>query len=89
MQDCGATYANCIVTVGGTISNRKGVNVPDVVLPVAALSDKDLKDLEFACTLGWIGWPCPLSSGPRMWNRRANWPRAARRSCPRSKSPPR
>jgi pyruvate kinase len=55
VQDCGATYANCIVTVGGTISNRKGVNVPDVVLPVAALSDKDLKDLEFACTLG-VDW---------------------------------
>ena len=33
--------------IGGTISNRKGVNVPDVVLPLAALSEKDLADLEF------------------------------------------
>jgi pyruvate kinase len=41
--------------VGGTISNRKGVNVPDVLLPVAALSDKDRKDLEFACELG-VDW---------------------------------
>ena len=41
--------------VGGTISDRKGVNVPDVVLPVAALSDKDRDDLEFACELG-VDW---------------------------------
>ncbi|RYI10261.1 MAG: pyruvate kinase, partial [Acetobacteraceae bacterium] len=33
---CGKDFADCTVTVGGTISNRKGVNVPDVVLPVAA-----------------------------------------------------
>jgi pyruvate kinase len=53
--DCGANFANCTVTVGGTISNRKGVNVPDVVLPLAALSDKDRKDLEFVCELG-VDW---------------------------------
>ena len=55
VDDCGKDFADCTVTVGGTISNRKGVNVPDVVLPVAALSDKDRKDLEFACTLG-VDW---------------------------------
>jgi pyruvate kinase len=55
VRDCGATFANCEVVVGGTISNRKGVNVPDVVLPVAALSDKDRRDLDFACELG-IDW---------------------------------
>jgi pyruvate kinase len=55
VNDCGKDFANCTVTVGGTISNRKGVNVPDVVLPLAALSDKDLKDLEFACDLG-VDW---------------------------------
>lgn len=49
-------YANCVVEVGGEISNRKGVNVPDVVLPLAALSEKDKTDLEFVCQLGvdWI-----------------------------------
>jgi pyruvate kinase len=52
---CGPEFADCTVTVGGTISNRKGVNVPDVVLPLAALSDKDRKDLEFACALG-VDW---------------------------------
>jgi len=55
VDTCGPDFANCTVTVGGTISNRKGVNVPDVLLPVAALSDKDRKDLEFACELG-IDW---------------------------------
>ncbi len=55
VKDCGATFANCEVIVGGTISNRKGVNVPDVVLPLAALSEKDRKDLEFVCELG-VDW---------------------------------
>ena len=55
VETCGKDFANCIVIVGGTISNRKGVNVPDVVLPLAALSGKDRKDLEFACELG-VDW---------------------------------
>ena len=55
VKDCGADFADCEVIVGGTISNRKGVNVPDVVLPLAALSDKDVKDLEFVCDLG-VDW---------------------------------
>ena len=55
VDDWGKDCANCTVTVGGTISNRKGVNVPDVVLPMAALSDKDRVDLEFACELG-VDW---------------------------------
>ncbi|MCK0121292.1 MAG: pyruvate kinase [Yoonia sp.] len=55
VKDCGATFANCEVIVGGVISNRKGVNVPDVTLPLAALSPKDLKDLEFVCELG-VDW---------------------------------
>jgi len=52
---CGADFADCTVTVGGTISDRKGVNVPDVVLPLAALSEKDRADLEFVCSLG-VDW---------------------------------
>lgn len=56
VEDCGKDFANCIVVNGGAISDRKGVNVPDVVLPLAALSEKDRDDLEFACGLGvdWI-----------------------------------
>lgn len=52
---CGEDFADCSVVTGGTISNRKGVNVPDVVLPVAALSEKDRADLEFVCELG-VDW---------------------------------
>ena len=55
VEECGPDFANCTVTAGGTISNRKGVNVPDVVLPLAALSEKDKADLEFACELG-VDW---------------------------------
>ena len=55
VEECGKDFANCVIEAGGTISNRKGVNVPDVVLPLAALSDKDRKDLEFAAALG-VDW---------------------------------
>lgn len=55
VDECGPDFANTTVVVGGEISNRKGVNVPDVVLPVAALSEKDRKDLEFVCSLG-VDW---------------------------------
>jgi pyruvate kinase len=55
VESCGEDFANCRVDVAGEISNRKGVNVPDVVLPLAALSEKDRDDLEFVCTLG-VDW---------------------------------
>ena len=46
----------CRVTVGGVLSNNKGVNFPDVQLSVKALTDKDKKDLEFGLKSGvdWI-----------------------------------
>tara|TARA_B100000902_G_scaffold8608_1_gene10828 strand:+ start:151 stop:1941 length:1791 start_codon:yes stop_codon:yes gene_type:complete len=46
----------CFVTVGGVLSNNKGVNFPDVQLSVKALTDKDKEDLEFGLTAGvdWI-----------------------------------
>ncbi len=41
---------------GGALSDRKGVNVPDAVLPIPALTEKDKRDLSFALELGvdWI-----------------------------------
>lgn len=44
------------VIVGGSLSDRKGVNVPDAVLPIPALTDKDRRDLSFALDMGadWI-----------------------------------
>jgi len=53
--DCGTDFANCEVIAGGEISDRKGVNVPDVVLPLAALTEKDRADLEVACEQG-VDW---------------------------------
>ena len=55
VTQCGSDFASCTVEVGGTVSDRKGVNIPDVVVPVTALSEKDREDLEFACALG-IDW---------------------------------
>jgi len=52
---CDAESADCEVAVGGEISNNKGVNVPDVVLPLAALTEKDRRDLDFVLGLG-IDW---------------------------------
>jgi pyruvate kinase len=43
------------VAVGGKISNRKGVSLPDTVIPLAALAPKDLADLEAALDAG-IDW---------------------------------
>jgi pyruvate kinase len=44
------------VLVGGTLSNHKGINIPNVILPMSALTDKDRRDLEFAINIGvdWI-----------------------------------
>ncbi|MEO8455642.1 MAG: pyruvate kinase [Sphingomicrobium sp.] len=36
------------VKVGGPVSDNKGVNVPDVLVPIPALTDKDRDDLQFA-----------------------------------------
>ncbi len=46
----------CSAEVGGVISDRKGVNVPDAEVPIPALTDKDRKDLAFAVEHGadWI-----------------------------------
>src|SRR3982751_1601692 len=55
VRECGADFAITEVIVGGALSERKGVNVPDVVLPVSALTQKDRRDLEFALDLG-VEW---------------------------------
>jgi len=36
------------VEVGGRVSDNKGVNVPDVLVPIPALTEKDRSDLQFA-----------------------------------------
>lgn len=46
---------HCKVTVGGVLSNNKGVNFPDVLLSVRALTVKDRNDLAFGLQLG-VDW---------------------------------
>ncbi len=45
-------HLETVVTVGGPLSDRKGVNVPDMVLPIPALTAKDREDLAFALDHG-------------------------------------
>jgi pyruvate kinase len=44
------------IIYGGVLSNRKGVNLPDTLLAIPALTEKDRADLEAAASLGvdWI-----------------------------------
>ncbi|NVK19153.1 MAG: pyruvate kinase [Methylocystaceae bacterium] len=54
--DCGKDFAETEVMVDGMLSDRKGVNVPDAVLPLSALTEKDMADLKFGLSIGadWV-----------------------------------
>lgn len=43
------------IMVGGEISGNKGVNVPDLYLPISPLTEKDRRDLDYALSLG-VDW---------------------------------
>ena len=47
-----ADHLETEVAVGGLLSDRKGVNVPDMMLPIPALTAKDRSDLAFALEHG-------------------------------------
>lgn len=53
--DSNADSIRTEVITGGPLSDRKGVNVPDVVLPIPIITEKDRRDLEFALSLG-VDW---------------------------------
>ncbi|HUC12533.1 MAG TPA: pyruvate kinase [Stellaceae bacterium] len=57
-ERCSAEYAETLCRVGGTLSDRKGVNVPNAVLPMSAITEKDRADLAFALDHGadWIAF---------------------------------
>jgi len=55
VESCGLDFAETVVVVAGPLSDRKGVNVPDAVIPLSALTEKDRRDLAFALELG-IDW---------------------------------
>jgi pyruvate kinase len=46
---------HCRVTVGGVLSNNKGVNFPDVQLSIRAMTPKDRSDLAFGLQQG-VDW---------------------------------
>jgi pyruvate kinase len=55
-ESCGAQFADTLCRVGGILSDRKGVNVPNAVLAMSAITEKDRADLAFALDHGadWI-----------------------------------
>lgn len=52
----GSDYLVGKIISGRTLSDRKGFNIPGVILPVSSLTDKDRKDLDAALAMGvdWI-----------------------------------
>jgi pyruvate kinase len=55
IREAGSDFASTTIRVGGVLSDHKGVNLPDTVLPIQALTDKDRSDLEQAVNLG-VDW---------------------------------
>ena len=53
----GADFADTEIVTGGVLSDRKGVNVPQVMLALSPITAKDREDLEFGLEQGadWIG----------------------------------
>ena len=53
---CDSTHIWTKVVVGGKLSSHKGVNLPNITLPISAITEKDKEDLKFALKLGfdWI-----------------------------------
>lgn len=56
IEDVRAESALARVELGGLLTDHKGVNVPGVMLPIAALTAKDRADLDYALALqvDWI-----------------------------------
>ena len=55
VQKHGKDFAETKVVAGAALSDRKGVNLPGVVLPLSALTSKDRGDLAFALDRG-VDW---------------------------------
>lgn len=51
----GVDWAETVVTQAGVVSDRKGVNLPGVILSLSPLTPKDRADLAFALDLG-VDW---------------------------------
>ena len=55
VTDKTASTIEATVQIGGTLASRKGISLPDTVLPVGPLTDKDKADLDYALRLG-VDW---------------------------------
>jgi len=55
VRRCGKGFAETEVVTGGELSDRKGVNLPDAILKLTALTDKDRRDIEFGLDMG-VDW---------------------------------
>lgn len=51
----GKDYVEAEIESGAALSNRKGLNVPGAVIPLAALTEKDVRDLDSALEIG-VDW---------------------------------
>ena len=78
VETCGSGFADTRCLVGGTLSDRKGVNVPNAVLPLSAITEKDRVDLSFALEHGadWIAFsfvqrPDDVAEGRKLVGGRA------------------
>ena len=56
VETVAANHADTVILAGGRLSDRKGLNLPDAVLGISPLTDKDRADLQFGLDLGtdWI-----------------------------------
>ena len=78
VEACSSSFADTRCLVGGTLSDRKGVNVPNAVLPLSAITEKDRADLSFALEHGadWIAFsfvqrPADVAEGRKLVGGRA------------------
>ncbi|MGH6889475.1 MAG: pyruvate kinase [Rhizomicrobium sp.] len=55
IESVSASAAEAVVVTGGTIKDRKGVNLPDTILPIPAMTAKDRSDLDAALNVG-VDW---------------------------------
>jgi pyruvate kinase len=55
IETVGRDAASAVVLAGGVVKNRKGVNLPDTILPIPALTEKDRGDLDAALNFG-VDW---------------------------------
>jgi pyruvate kinase len=53
VEECGPDFAETTILTGGPLSDRKGVNVPNAVLPISAMTEKDRADLQFGLETGF------------------------------------